>query len=74
MALIREKTEDGRTITEVMVKVSRGERVFGRKPSLKFIMAANEWLADRGWGKPTQPIEQDGPATIIIWKNKDQDF
>jgi hypothetical protein len=66
---IREKTNDGSEIADFFLGVfaskekieyenSKGEKV-KRDPNLRERMEAAEWLADRGWGRPTQPISGD---------------
>jgi len=55
---IREKTQDGKELVDLMVRVMRGEEPGSR---LSDRMAAASWLSDRGWGKPTQVAELSGP-------------
>lgn len=67
---IRQQTKDGTELVDLMVKVLRGEPVNGqrRKPTLRDRMDAATWLADRGFGKPSQPleVETDSRPPFII--------
>ncbi len=56
---IRKATNDGRTICKFMVAVAQGEKIDGRKPRLCDRMEANNWLANRGWGRPVQATEHE---------------
>lgn len=74
---IREQTSDGEKIADFFLQVfnkhtkieyedSKGKKV-KRDPNLRERMEAAEWLADRGWGRPTQPISGDedgGPVQV----------
>ena len=54
---IREQTRDGDDLVAFVVRVFRGE-VDGVK--LRDRLEAATWLADRGFGKPTQGVELAG--------------
>jgi hypothetical protein len=54
---IREQTNDGEELVDLMLKVFRGE-VDGAK--LRDRMEAATWLADRAFGKPVQALEHSG--------------
>jgi hypothetical protein len=63
---IREQTCDGDDLVTFVVRVFRGE-VEGVK--LRDRLEAATWLADRGFGKPTQGVEvagKDGDALVPI--------
>lgn len=51
--LIQEKTRDGVTLVEFMLRVFGGKV----KASLAQRMEAATWLADRGFGRPKQAVE-----------------
>jgi len=55
---IREKTGDGVDLVEFMLAVKDGKAPpgFGRDPTLKEGMEAVTWLANRGFGMPSQPL------------------
>lgn len=76
-ALIKAQTNDGGTIVSLFVKVHLGEpvsvmrggSVVELEPDLDQMLAAGEWLADRGWGKATQSVEHtgaDGEALQVV--------
>lgn len=54
--LVRERTGDGVEIVEYVVSVLRSKKM---EPRLR--LQAAEWLADRGFGRPTQSHEISGP-------------
>ena len=63
---IREQTCDGDDLVAFVVRVFRGE-VEGVR--LRDRLEAATWLADRGFGKPTQGVElagKDGEALLSI--------
>lgn len=63
---IREQTRDGDDLVAFVVRVFRGE-VDGVK--LRDRLEAATWLADRGFGKPTQGVElagKDGEPLISL--------
>ena len=67
MQYVRAKTNDGRTIADFMLSVMADTN---RKLDQR--MEAATWLADRGFGKPSQVIEHGGdpdtPVTIgLTW-------
>lgn len=76
--LIREKTETtegSRTYVETMVAISKGEAVFGLELAVKDVREACMWLAEREWGKATQPVEHSGeggePLQIVVQTYKE---
>jgi hypothetical protein len=63
---IRESTRDGQEIAEFFLKAFRGELLddpaFGKvRPDhhVEIQFEAAKWLAERGWGKPTQYVAVD---------------
>ena len=58
---IRETTDGGREMVNLMVAVMRGETINGMRPKITDMVAASTWLADRGFGKPVSQI------LIRIW-------
>jgi hypothetical protein len=63
---IREQTRDGDDLVAFVVRVFRGE-IEGVR--LRDRLEAATWLADRGFGKPTQGVElagKDGDALVPI--------
>ena len=54
---IRETTDGGREMVDLMVQVMRGEIVNGKTPKIKDQIYAASWLSDRGFGKPVAQIE-----------------
>jgi Family of unknown function (DUF5681) len=63
---IREQTRDGDDLVAFVVRVFRGE-VEGVK--LRDRLEAATWLADRGFGKPTQGVElaaKDGEPLLSL--------
>ena len=55
---IRETTDGGREMVDLMVAVMRGETINGgMKPKIKDQMDAVSWLADRGFGRAITPVE-----------------
>ena len=59
MQYVRAKTNDGRTIADFMLSVMADTN---RKLDQR--MEAATWLADRGFGKPSQVIEHGGAWTL----------
>jgi len=57
-ARVREQTRDGQAIVDLMLKVFRGR--MGKQTRLADRIEAAKWLADRGWGRATQPIAGEG--------------
>lgn len=49
-----------------MVKIAKGLKVAGQKPTIAEIIRAREWLADRGHGKAPAfaPIEGENPLEL----------
>ena len=63
---IREQTADGEELVLFMLRVFRGEADGTR---LRDRLEAASWLADRGFGKPTQAMEvtgKDGEALLPL--------
>lgn len=61
MRLAREKTNDGQELIDFALRVLRGQEP---NSSVKNKLAAMAFLAERGWGKPIQPIvtkDDSGP-------------
>ncbi len=55
---IRESTNGGREMVDLMIQVMRGETINGgMKPKLKDRMDAVSWLADRGFGRAIAQLE-----------------
>ncbi|MCL0055420.1 hypothetical protein M1N56_06075 [Dehalococcoidia bacterium] len=54
---IRETTDGGREMVDLMVAVMRGEAVGGKKPRIRDQMDAAGWLMDRGFGRPVAQID-----------------
>lgn len=54
---IRETTDGGREMVDLMVAVMRGETINGKKPRIKDQMDAAGWLADRAIGKPVAMLD-----------------
>ena len=54
---IRETTDGGREMVDLMVAVMRGETINGMKPRIKDQMDAAGWLMDRGFGRAITPVE-----------------
>ena len=55
-ARVRAQTDDGAELVDFMLNVLRGRR----KAPLRLRMEAAAWLADRGFGKVSQPLEHTG--------------
>ena len=60
---IRETTDGGREMVDLMVQVMRGETINGMKPKIKDQMDAVSWLADRGFGRS---IAQIGARSLNV--------
>ena len=56
-AYVRETTDGGREMVDLMVQVMRGETINGMKPKIKDQMDAAGWLADRAIGKPVAMLD-----------------
>jgi arylamine N-acetyltransferase len=66
VAAIREKTQDGAQLVELMLRAFHGEE---RGARLRDRMEAATWLADRGFGKPVQAMAHaaaDSEALIAL--------
>jgi hypothetical protein len=66
VSAIREQTRDGEELVTFMLRVFRGEADGAR---LRDRLEAATWLADRGFGKPTQAMElagKDGEALLPL--------
>jgi hypothetical protein len=58
-SLVREQTKDGQELVRFMLGVLRG-----RKAPLRLRMEAAAWLADRGFGKVSQPLTGEGGGPL----------
>jgi hypothetical protein len=58
-ALVREQTKDGQELVRFMLGVLRG-----RKTPLRYRLEAAAWLADRGFGKVSQPLTGEGGGPL----------
>ena len=58
--LIQKETKDGKELVEAMRLIAQGKKYKRRTPSLRDIIEALKWLADRGYGKALQSIEVSG--------------
>lgn len=56
-AYVRENTDGGEEIVELMVSVMRGDVIGGQVPRIRDRMDAATWLADRAFGKPVASVE-----------------
>jgi hypothetical protein len=56
-ARIREETNDGKELVDLVFDIMRG----GRGASAKLQLEAASWLADRGFGRPVQATDINGP-------------
>ena len=56
-ACVRENTDGGAEIVELMVSVMRGDVIGGQVPRIRDMMDAATWLADRAFGKAVAQLE-----------------
>ena len=56
-AYVRENTDGGEEIVELMVSVMRGDVIGGQVPRIRDRMDAATWLADRAFGKAVAQVE-----------------
>ena len=56
-AYVRETTDGGREMVDLMVGIMRGETINGMKPKIKDMTDAAGWLMDRGFGKPVAMVD-----------------
>ena len=65
---IRKQTRDGKELVDLVLTVFRGQTVNGRKPTIRDRVEAATWLSDRGFGRPTQPleVEREGPGFLVL--------
>ena len=56
-AYVRENTDGGEEIIELMVSVMRGDVIGGQVPRIRDRMDAATWLADRAFGKAVAQVE-----------------
>jgi len=56
-AYVRDSTDGGEEIVEIMVSVMRGDVIGGQVPRIRDRMDAATWLADRAFGKPVASVE-----------------
>ena len=54
---VRETTNNGQEMVDLMVSVMRGETIGGVRPRIRDRMDAATWLSDRAFGKPSMQIE-----------------
>ena len=54
---VRETTNNGKEMVDLMTSIMRGETIDGTAPRIRDRMDAASWLADRAFGKPTTQIE-----------------
>ena len=54
---IRETTDGGREMVDLMVQVMRGSTINGMRPKLRDMTDAAGWLVDRGFGKPIAMVD-----------------
>ena len=54
---VRENTDGGEEIVELMVSVMRGDVIGGQVPRIRDRMDAATWLADRAFGKAVAQVE-----------------
>ena len=54
---VRETTNNGQEMVDLMTSIMRGETIDGLKPRLRDRMNAATWLSDRAFGKPSMQIE-----------------
>jgi hypothetical protein len=74
LTLVRDSTQDGRMLIDLLVRIVEGEPVLGHKPTLADMMRASEILLDRGWGRAIQRIDSDlTPVTVIVTGSGDVD-
>lgn len=73
MRLARERTNDGVELIDYALKVLRGEEP---RASVKDKLSAMMFLAERGWGKPIQPIitQDDGKVPKNYGNLTDEEF
>jgi len=55
--VIKEKTRDGATLVAFMLRIFEGKI---KNVSINQRMEAASWLADRGFGRPTQSVHSTG--------------
>lgn len=76
-ALIKERTKEGLVLVERAFEIMDGKPICvtednpeGIRPTVKDVTWAIEWLGERGFGKPTQPLEHSGaegePLQIVV--------
>ena len=56
-AYVRENTDGGAELVELMVSVMRGDVIGGQAPRIRDRMDAATWLADRAFGKAVAQVE-----------------
>ena len=54
---VRETTNNGQEMVDLMISVMRGEAIDGMKPRIRDRVNAATWLSDRAFGKPSMQIE-----------------
>ncbi len=68
-AYVRDSTLQGHELVDFYLAVLRGDKnVLAKPPRLRDQMQAADWLANRGFGRPSQTIEA-GETLAQIWKD-----
>jgi hypothetical protein len=62
---IRRQTKNGDELVRFMLRVLRGKRLRGQRPTLRHRMEAADWLADRGWGKAVLASEMPAEVAAV---------
>ena len=60
---IRESTLDGKELVDAVLEVFREAR---KEKDSEIVLQSATWLADRGWGKPSQEIQGTFNVNTII--------
>lgn len=64
--MIRQDTDDGRSLVDFLLHVFRGEPIDGRRPTIRQRMDAAIALSEIGWGRPVQPIKVVGTKPLAF--------
>ena len=62
---VRETTNNGKEMVDLMTSIMRGETIDGTAPRIRDRMEAASWLADRAFGKPTTQIEATSRSMAV---------
>ena len=64
-ARVREQMPEEELVA-AQIKVAKGLKVAGQKPTIRDMLQAREWLTERGWGKAAAfaPIEGENPLEL----------